>query len=225
MEKKFKHLRRFFESAGKEDILNNLVEIMDHYGDPRVIEERIGSQKQYRLIWKCGDYNFTGYQDMEGFAAQIEKMGELMDSMRAAAGRLGDEYSMQIKISGDALELKFDPKFVEGGDDYAFLANQQDSRTLNISSSELKRFLFVKGYSIKDIDEDWDELSQTGDLTVILNKDMSGEDRDELLSIIEPQVALWTEEYGKNVEVHVYNRIITFECQDEKVSVFLKEED
>ncbi len=224
MEKKFKHLRRFFESAGKEDILNNLVEIMDHYGDPRVIEERIGSQKQYRLIWKCEDYNFTGYQDMEGFAAQIEKMGELMDSMRAAAGRLGDEYSMHIKISGNALELKFEPKIVEGGD-YSFLAKHQESRNLNISSSELKRFLFAKGYSIKDIDEDWDELSQKGDLSVILNKAMSGEDRDEFLGIIEPQVALWTEEYGKEVVVRAWGAIITFECQDEKVSVFLKEED
>ena len=224
MEKKFKHLRRFFESAGKEDILNNLVEVMDHYGEPRVIEERIGSQKQYRFIWKCEDYNFTGYQDMEGFAEQIKNMNELIDSMRATAGRMGDEYSMYIKISGDALELKFEPKIVEGGD-YSFLAKHQESRNLNISSSELKRFLFVKGYSIKDIEEDWDEIDEKGDLTVILNKAMSGEDRDEFLSIIEPQVALWTEEYGKEVEVRVYARVIGFECRDERMAVFLKEED
>lgn len=164
-----KHLKRIFESNefDGEDILENFISISDKFGAPQIQTSKFGSKLKWSLVWDI-KMDFSVLQKADEMAFKLKELTEITDDILSASDRL-ETYNVTIRLT-DRLFIELTPKET-GDDNYKFIKGY-DYRTLEVRINEIERFFNSRGIRIIDwdLDRSYDEVYQTNELEIILDK-------------------------------------------------------
>lgn len=164
-----KHLKRIFESneSDGEDILENFISISDKFGAPQIQTSKFGSKLKWSLVWDI-KMDFSVLQKADEMASKLKELTEITDDILSASDRL-ETYNVTIRLT-NRLFIELTPK--ETGDDTYKFIKGYDYRTLKVRINEIERFFNSRGIRIIDwdLDRSYDEVNQTNELEIILDK-------------------------------------------------------
>ena len=164
-----KHLKRFNESKEDEklDILENFAYITDKFGEPSVGSNSYGTGTKWNLSWDI-KLDLSVLQEATQLIQKLKDIVEEIDDVLSAADRL-ENYNINMSLT-NSLRIELVPK--DTGDDTFKFIKGYESRALYVRINEVERFFNSRGLRVVkwDNDSSYDELNQTNELEIVLNK-------------------------------------------------------
>ena len=157
-----KHLRKFNEDKNSEfendqdisDLRESLLEVSDRLGEPNINTFKIGTEIGYVV-----QYNIPiatiGEMTTDAFYDAVDTLYSTKEDILQTADRFADRFQTTISQMAGKLKIRLTPtKKQEGG--YKFIV-KADSRVVEVSKSELRRWAMDNGLTLSNVEEDDDE--------------------------------------------------------------------
>lgn len=180
-------IKMFNESVEFEEIEDALLDIYDTFGEPNKSEFNVGDKISYILRWELpfsiGQYN--GVDELE----KITKVLECVKNLKSTQSRIVG-YDVEFKIS-NMLFIRLTPISQDVSSTYNFFI-KQDWRSIIFSYGEIAKFLKDRGFTIKSVDDTFDEYSEQSEITIITNA--TTETCQELANLINNEIFKRTED-------------------------------
>ena len=174
-----KHLRKFNEDKNSKfendqdisDLRESLLEVSDRLGDPTINTFQMGSEKGYVV-----QYNIPiatiGEMTTDAFYEAVDVLYSTKEDILQTADRFADRFQTTISQNAGKLKIRLTPtKKQEGG--YKFIV-KAESREVEVSKSELRRWAMNNGFTPPRIKHDNDEGAETCDLEIKFSRKPQG---------------------------------------------------
>lgn len=166
-----KHLRKFNEDKNSKfendqdisDLRESLLEVSDRLGDPTINTFQMGSEKGYVV-----QYNIPiatiGEMTTDAFYEAVDVLYSTKEDILQTADRFADRFQTTISQNAGKLKIRLTPtKKQEGG--YKFIV-KAESREVEVSKSELRRWAMDNGLTLTKVEEDDDEGAEMTSLEI-----------------------------------------------------------
>lgn len=153
-----RHLRKFNEDVDSNsdisDLRESLIEVSDRLGEPNINTFKIGTEIGYVV-----QYNIPiatiGEMTTDAFYDAVDTLYSTKEDILQTADRFADRFQTTISQMAGKLKIRLTPtKKQEGG--YKFIV-KADSRVVEVSKSELRRWAMDNGLTLSKVEEDDDE--------------------------------------------------------------------
>jgi hypothetical protein len=166
-----KHLRKFNEDKNSKfennqdisDLRESLLEVSDRLGEPNINTFKIGTEIGYVV-----QYNIPiatiGEMTTDAFYEAVDALYSTKEDILQTADRFADRFQTTISQMAGKLKIRLTPtKKQEGG--YKFIV-KAESREVEVSKSELRRWAMDNGLTLTNVEEDDDEGAEMTSLGI-----------------------------------------------------------
>jgi hypothetical protein len=174
-----KHLRKFNEDKNSEfendqdisDLRESLLEVSDRLGEPNINTFKIGTEIGYVV-----QYNIPiatiGEMTTDAFYEAVDALYSTKEDILQTADRFADRFQTTISQMAGKLKIRLTPtKKQEGG--YKFIV-KAESREVEVSKSELRRWAMDNGLTLTNVEEDDDEGAEMTSLGITFSGKPNG---------------------------------------------------
>ena len=155
-----KHLRKFNEDSKFEndqdisDLRESLLEVSDRLGEPKIKTFEMGTETGYVVKYNI-PIATIGEMTTVVFYEAIDALYSTKEDILQTADRFADRFQTTISQAAGKIKIRLTPtKKQEGG--YKFIV-KADSRVVEVSKSELRRWAMDNGLTLTKVEEDDDE--------------------------------------------------------------------
>ena len=155
-----KHLRKFNEDSKFEndqdisELRESLLEVSDRLGEPKIKTFEMGTETGYVVKYNI-PIATIGEMTTVVFYEAIDALYSTKEDILQTADRFADRFQTTISQTAGKLKIRLTPtKKQEGG--YKFIV-KADSRVVEVSKSELRRWAMDNGLTLTKVEEDDDE--------------------------------------------------------------------
>lgn len=170
-----RHLRKFNEDVDSNsdisDLRESLIEVSDRLGEPKINTFQIGTETGYVV-----QYNIPiatiGEMTTDVFYEAVDALYSTKEDILQTADRFADRFQTTLSQNAGKLKIRLTPtKKQEGG--YKFIV-KAESRVVDISKSELRRWAMDNAITLVRVKEDDDEGNETCDLEIKFSRKPQG---------------------------------------------------